>query len=60
MKDLRDWIAKVDELGELLYLEGADPNLEIGCIEEVVSQKTVKRPAILFDKIKGEKAKRQS
>lgn len=53
MKNLRDWIKKVDEMDELLHLEGADWNLEIGCIEEVVSQNTKKRPAILFDKIKG-------
>jgi len=52
MDDLREWIKKVDEMGELLCLEGADWNLEIGCIEEVVSQKSGKRPALLFDNIK--------
>ncbi len=52
MRDLRTWIRRVDEMGELLRLEGADWNLEIGCIEEVVSQKAGKRPALLFDKIK--------
>src|SRR5450759_2830341 len=52
MYDLRDWIKKVDEMGELVCLENADWNLEIGCIEEVVCQKAGKRPALLFDKIK--------
>lgn len=52
MNDLRDWIKKVEEMGELLRLENADWNLEIGCIEEVVSQKAGKRPALLFDNIK--------
>ena len=52
MKDLREWIEKADDMGELLRLENADWNLEIGCIEEVVSQKPGKRPALLFDKIK--------
>jgi len=39
-------------MGELLQLEKADWNLEIGCIEEIVSQRPGKRPALLFDKIK--------
>ena len=52
MKDLRDWIEKVSDMDELICLEEADWNLEIGCIEEVVSQKAGKRPALLFDKIK--------
>jgi len=52
MKDLREWIDEVDKMGELLRLENADWNLEIGCIEEVVSQKPGKRPAILFDQVK--------
>ena len=30
--DLRDWLAKVDEMGELKHVEGADWNLEIGAI----------------------------
>ena len=52
MKDLRDWIKQVDEMEELICLDNANWNLEIGCIEEVVSQKSGKRPALLFDKIK--------
>jgi UbiD family decarboxylase len=52
MKDMREWLDKVDNMGELLCLDNADWNLEIGCIEEVASQKQGKRPVLLFDKIK--------
>ena len=52
MKDMREWLDKVDKMGELLCLDNADWNLEIGCIEEVASQKQGKRPVLLFDKIK--------
>jgi len=49
--DLRDWIQKVDELGELRRVEGADWNLEMGAITEVYARNEP-YPAILFDKIK--------
>ena len=49
--DLRDWIQKVDELGELRRVDGADWNLEMGAITEVYARNEP-YPAILFDKIK--------
>ena len=49
--DLRDWIHKVDELGELRRDDGADWNLEMGAITEVYARNEP-YPAILFDKIK--------
>src|SRR4029450_12525986 len=49
--DLRDWIQKVDELGELRRVEGADWNLEMGAFTEVYARNEP-YPAILFDKIK--------
>jgi 4-hydroxy-3-polyprenylbenzoate decarboxylase len=49
--DLRDWIQKVDELGELRRIDGADWNLEMGAITEVYARNEP-YPAILFDKIK--------
>jgi hypothetical protein len=36
--DLRDWIQKVDELGELRRVDGADWNLEMGAITEVYAR----------------------
>ena len=49
--DLRGWIQKVDELGELRRVDGADWNLEMGAITEVYARNEP-YPAILFDKIK--------
>src|SRR4029434_5725383 len=48
--DLRDWIQKVDELGELRRVDGADWNLEMGAITEVYARNEP-YPAILFDHI---------
>lgn len=48
---LRDWIQKVDALGELRRVDGADWNLEMGAITEVYARNEP-YPAILFDKIK--------
>ena len=35
MADLRRWLEKVDEIGELKTVKGADWNLEIGCISDL-------------------------
>lgn len=52
--DLRDLIETFDELGELARVEGADWDLEIGAVAEMVSQHAPGRsPAVLFDNIKG-------
>jgi UbiD family decarboxylase len=49
--DLRDWLVKVDEMGELKYIEGADWNLEIGAISDLNAKKK-DSPALLFNNIK--------
>jgi len=50
-KDLRDWLARVQTMGELRILNGGDWNLEIGAITEWV-HKQKSGPAVLFDEIK--------
>ena len=50
--DLRGWIDRADQFGELRRVEGADWNLEIGAITEV-AQRMENSPAILFDRIRG-------
>ncbi len=50
-EDLREWLARVDAIGELARPEGADWNLEIGAVSEIGYQK--RGPALLFDRIKG-------
>ncbi len=50
---LRDWLDKVDKLGELRTLEGVDWNLEMGAIVDVLYREHPPYPpALIFDKIK--------
>lgn len=52
MRDLRDWLRVVGELGELQIVEGADWDLEIGGISHLNYRR--KPPAaMLFDRVKG-------
>ncbi len=51
-EDLRDFIDRVDELGALRRIGGADPAAEIGGITEVAAG-LPDCPALLFDDIKG-------
>ncbi len=50
MADLREWLAKVEEIGELKTIHEADPELEIGTLTEINDGK--RGPALLFEKIK--------
>jgi UbiD family decarboxylase len=52
MQDLRDFIDKVKELGELRVIEGANWDLEIGAITYLAA-KAPEPPALLFDGIPG-------
>lgn len=49
--DLRSFIQRLDEIGQLKKVEGADCDLEIGTINELMAER--KGPALLFDKVKG-------
>jgi len=52
-KDLREWLAAVEKFGELKRIDGADWNLEMSGISELVTREAREKPALLFDKIKG-------
>ncbi len=52
-KDLREWLQKVEEMGELKVLKGADWNLEIGTLTVLASKGKLGSPTLLFDQIKG-------
>lgn len=52
VRDLRDWLQIVDDLGELQHVRGADWNLEIGGISEL-NYRRKPSAALLFDDIKG-------
>ena len=53
MTDLRRWLEKVDDIGELKIVKGADWDLEIGCISDLEYKLKKKSSALLFDEIKN-------
>jgi 4-hydroxy-3-polyprenylbenzoate decarboxylase len=52
VRDLREWIARVDEIGELTHVDGADPVTDVGGIVDLHMQ-DAGNPAVLFDHIVG-------
>ena len=53
-EDLRDWLERIEGMGELLRVEGVDWNLEMGSVAEMIYHaKPDNPPAILFEKIPG-------
>ena len=52
VKDLREWIARVDEIGELTRVDGVHPDYELGGIADLF-QWEMGNPALLFDQIQG-------
>ena len=52
IKDLREWIERVEEMGELTRVDGADANIELGSLVDLY-QWDMGNPALLFDNIVG-------
>jgi 3-polyprenyl-4-hydroxybenzoate decarboxylase len=53
---LRDWLAQIEQRGELTTLEDVDWNLEMGAIVDVLYREHPPYPpALIFDKIKDHK-----
>lgn len=53
-EDLRDWLKIVESMGELKRVNGADWNLEIGTMAELIyRERSGTIPALLFDRIEG-------
>jgi 4-hydroxy-3-polyprenylbenzoate decarboxylase len=53
-RGLRDWLDKVQGMGELLCVNGADWNTEMGSITQMLTEKSNgTAPAILFDEVPG-------
>lgn len=52
IKDLREWIEKVEQLGELQRVDGANWEEEIGVITDLYQRK-MGLPALLFDNVPG-------
>ena len=51
-KDVREWIQKVDEMGELKIVENTDRHLEVGAPSVLSFKHKENTPALLFDRIK--------
>lgn len=52
VKDLRQWIERVESIGELTRVDGVDPDLELGGLVDLY-QWDMGNPALLFDHIRG-------
>ena len=52
VNDLRDWIDRIDALGQVRRVNGADCDEEIGAITDLYMER-VGQPALLFDEIPG-------
>lgn len=52
IEDLRDWIDRIDAIGELRHVTGANCDEEIGAITDLYMER-IGRPALLFDAIPG-------
>lgn len=51
--DVREFLTRADEQGELLRIPGADWNLEVGTLAEIVYHTKSEPPALLFEDIPG-------
>jgi len=51
LRDFRDFLAEVEKRGDMKLVEGADCDLEIGTLTELMCEKT--GPMLLFDRIIG-------
>ena len=52
--DLRDWLERIERTGQIKQIDGADWNLEIGAIAEMIYHESPENPpCLLFDNIPG-------
>ena len=52
-EDVREFLVRAEEQGELLRISGADWNLEIGTLGEIVNHARPEPPALLFEDVPG-------
>ena len=53
-QDLREFIDECDRIGELHRIDGAETDLEIGALTELIAEEDLMgHPALLFDQVKG-------
>ncbi len=52
-EDLREFIKRAEDAGELVRIKGADWNLEMGTLAEIINHARPEPPAILFEDVPG-------
>mgnify|MGYP003701664777 CR=1 FL=1 len=52
-EDLREFIKRAEEAGEILRIKGADWKLEMGTLGEIVNHARPEPPALLFEDVPG-------
>src|SRR5438105_2273367 len=53
-RGLRGWLDEVNRMGELLHVNGADWDVEMGAVTHMLTEKSSgTAPAILFDEVPG-------
>lgn len=51
--DLREFIERAERAGEIIHAKGADPDLEIGALSEIIAHKRSEAPAVIFEEMQG-------
>jgi UbiD family decarboxylase len=57
--DLRDWLSRVEALGQLEKISGAHWDLEIGALTEIILERLSSPPAVIFENVPGYDSKRR-
>src|SRR5262245_2397228 len=52
-EDLREFIKRAEEAGEIVRIKGADCKLEMGTLGEIVNHMRPEAPALLFEDVPG-------
>ena len=52
-EDLREFIKRAEEAGEIVRITGVDTHLEMGTLAEIVNHARPEPPAILFEDVPG-------
>src|SRR5882762_9165188 len=52
-EDLREFIKRAEEAGEIVRIKGADWKLEMGTLGEIVNHARPQPPALLFEDVPG-------
>ena len=52
-RDLREFLERAESVGEVTHVKGANWDLELGALAEIVNHKKSQAPALLFEDIAG-------